>query len=338
MIRHHRHRRQHGPHLVQEMLALPVAPRRMPSLTATCSQILHRVSRQESSRMSETDNDFQEPPRSYERDRGSQRTSRLPTELSTHTEVCEYDEEVGKNARNRHTSRFGQQGAPQFSQTDGVDSKNQGDDAFDPNAEEVITTEKVMEEVSDTLEEAWQLPEAQRKKIIKRLMLKWHPDKNIGNEAFATIITQHVQAELERLELGLPRPSHFDPSNFNFDPRNPFSGSTSFQANFANAYKYFFDQMNQRAKEHKQQRERYQENFSRDYKGDYNFDVPPTFSSTNPQPAQAKRFLKQAQEDLRAADNDYDAHDPAYEWTCFKAHQVSYVHLIISLFLTFFSQ
>jgi len=71
------------------------------------------------------------------------------------------------------------------------------------------------------------------------------------------------------------------------------------------------------------QRERYQENFSREYSaGRTDFNVPPTFSSVNPQPAQAKRFLRQAQEDLRAADNDYDAEEPAFEWVCFKAHQV----------------
>jgi len=188
--------------------------------------------------------------------------------------------------------------------------------------QELDEVEKTMEEVSDTLEEAWKMPEPQRKKVVKRLLLKWHPDKNIGQEAFSTVITQHIQAELERLELGLPRPSHFDPSQFDFDPRNPFSGTSSFQQNFANAYKFFFEQMNQRAKEHREQRERYNENFSREYNGGYNGDMPPTFSSANPQPAQAKRFLRQAQEDLRAADNDYDAQDPAYEWTCFKAHQV----------------
>jgi sacsin len=194
--------------------------------------------------------------------------------------------------------------------------------------EQVITTEQVMNDVSDQLEEAWKLPEAQRKKVIKRLLLKWHPDKNIGNEEFATIIVQHIQAEIERLELGLPRPANFDNGDFDFDPRNPFTSSQSFQQNFASAYKFFFEQMNQRAKEHREQRERYQENFSREYSaggrgGDYNFDVPPTFSSVNPQPAQAKRFLRQAQEDLRAADNDYDAQDPAFEWACFKAHQAA---------------
>jgi len=193
-----------------------------------------------------------------------------------------------------------------------------------------VSCVQVMNDVSDQLEEAWKLPEAQRKKIIKRLLLKWHPDKNIGNEEFATIIIQHIQAEIERLELGLPRPANFDNGQFDFDPRNPFTSSQSFQQNFASAYKFFFEQMNQRAKEHREQRERYQENFSREYssgRGDYNFDVPPTFSSVNPQPAQAKRFLRQAQEDLRAADNDYDAQDPAFEWACFKAHQVGVLHV-----------
>lgn len=237
----------------------------------------------------------------------------------------ETEEDSGYNAAGSFQQDFqaGNNNQRQFNREEpGGDQQGGPDEAFEQPDEETITTEKVMEEVSDTLEEAWKLPEPQRKKIIKRLLLKWHPDKNIGNEAFSTVIIQHIQAELERLELGLPRPSHFDPSQFDFDPRNPFAGSTSFQANFANAYKFFFDQMNQRAKEHKQQRERYQENFSRDYNGEYNFGVPPTFSSANPQPAQAKRFLRQAQEDLRAADNDYDSHEPAFEWVCFKAHQV----------------
>ncbi len=38
----------------------------------------------------------------------------------------------------------------------------------------------VRSEISESLEECWPMEEAQRKKIIKRLLLKWHPDKNIG--------------------------------------------------------------------------------------------------------------------------------------------------------------
>lgn len=233
---------------------------------------------------------------------------------NTTTDVCQYDEEWGPRRATSHQHKQPKYGRDDADETARRSQRRE----YEPrNEEDVITTEKVMEEVSDALEEAWQLPENQRRKVVKRLLLRWHPDKNIGNEEFATIITQHVQAELERLELGLPRPASFDPSQFDFDPRNPFSGSSSFQQNFAQAYKFFFDQMNQRAKEHKQQRERYRENFGQDYSGDSQ-----SAYGSNPQPAQAKRFLRQAQEDLRSTDNDYDALDPSYEWVCFKAHQV----------------
>ena len=198
-----------------------------------------------------------------------------------------------------------------------------------PEAEEGKSLEDLCEEISDALEEACKLPDQQKKKVIKRILLKWHPDKNYGFEALATQVMQHIQSELERIESGMPRPGHFD---FSFDPRNPFSGNDGFQKNFYNAYQFFFDQMNQRAKEHKEQREKYKEHFSQEYsstKEGYNFDVPPSFSSSNPQPAQARRFMRQAQEDLRAADNDYDAREPAFEWVCFKAHQVMHLTSIL---------
>ena len=65
--------------------------------------------------------------------------------------------------------------------------------------DENAAIEDIMNDVSDKLEEAWRLPEKQRKKIIKRLLLKWHPDKNIGAEKLATVIMQHIQSEIDRL-------------------------------------------------------------------------------------------------------------------------------------------
>jgi sacsin len=43
--------------------------------------------------------------------------------------------------------------------------------------------------------EAWELPEAERKKAIRRLYLRWHPDKNpksydLCNEAFKFLKNQ----------------------------------------------------------------------------------------------------------------------------------------------------
>jgi len=187
------------------------------------------------------------------------------------------------------------------------------------------TQEEIMDEISDALEEAWKLPEHQRKKIIKRILLKWHPDKNIGNEQFATEITQHIQYDIARLEQGLPRGGATTAGSGFFSSGNPFAGSSEFQKNFQNAYQYFYEQMNNRAKEHKKNRERYQDNFSKtkdDFKSS-KFNVPPSFSKTNPQPTQAFQFFRQAQEDLKAADNDYNSREPAFEWVCMKAHQAA---------------
>ena len=59
---------------------------------------------------------------------------------------------------------------------------------------------KIFAEISDVLEEAWRLPEERRKKIVKRLFLRWHPDKNLGDETFCKEAFQHIQNEIARLE------------------------------------------------------------------------------------------------------------------------------------------
>ena len=46
---------------------------------------------------------------------------------------------------------------------------------------------------------------------------------------------------------------------------------------------------------------------------------PPTYDMKNPQPTEAKRWLRQAQCDLAASHND---ENNTFVWACFKAHQV----------------
>jgi len=199
---------------------------------------------------------------------------------------------------------------------------------FEFDGNDAMREESVKRDVTESLNAAWQLPEAERRKVVRRLLLRWHPDKNIDDQDFATAITQHIQTELDRLE----GKTGFDdelPEGFSADPRNPFFGSESFQRNFASAFKFYYDEMNSRAREHRAQRERYRENFAREYANTsasfYSAGSnipPPSFASSNPQPAQARRFLRQAQEDLRSASHDLDAPEPSYEWVTFKVYQV----------------
>jgi hypothetical protein len=48
----------------------------------------------------------------------------------------------------------------------------------------------ILREVKEIIKDAWTLPEDERKKVIKRLYKKWHPDKNHGNEAVATKVAR----------------------------------------------------------------------------------------------------------------------------------------------------
>lgn len=49
--------------------------------------------------------------------------------------------------------------------------------------------------------------------------------------------------------------------------------------------------------------------------------VPPSFCTKNPQPCEARRWLRQAEADWGAASNDLSTGNPSYEWACFKCHQ-----------------
>ncbi|XP_015771474.1 PREDICTED: sacsin-like [Acropora digitifera] len=80
-----------------------------------------------------------------------------------------------------------------------------------------------------------------------------------------------------------------------------------------------------RAGTYKSRRREYRESYYRHY-GSWghhqkSWEVPPSFCSRNPQPREARRWLRQASADLEAVDNDINSRKPSYEWACFKCHQ-----------------
>ena len=161
--------------------------------------------------------------------------------------------------------------------------------------------QEIFNEISKLLEDAWKLPEEKRRKIIKRLYLQWHPDKNVGDEAFCSEVCKHIQSETSRLERGVPRGSQ----------QNSDVGPSSSQHGF---YDDFFHSWEARARKHHTQRKgcRAREQFRRS-----------STRAKNPQPGEAKRWLKQAEADIAATENDIVYQRPSYEWACFKCHQVS---------------
>ena len=171
--------------------------------------------------------------------------------------------------------------------------------------------QQIFDEISRTLEEAWRLPKDRRRQIVKRLFLQWHPDKNPGNEVFCTQVFQHIKNEIERLEKGELR------RNCNWSSDNQ---------THRGSYGAFYGFWGRRARQYSTQRQEYRDNFFRHYgTSGYrtrSWHVPPSFCTTNPQPREARRWFRQAEADLAAADNDISTVKPSYEWACFKCHQV----------------
>ena len=157
--------------------------------------------------------------------------------------------------------------------------------------------QEVFDEISDLLEDAWKLPEERRTKIIKRLYLRWHPDKNLGDEEFCTEVCQHIQNETSRLERGELRGS----------------GRSNAEARPSGwPYDDFFTSWGARAREHYTQRQGYQARQQ----------TPRNSHRKNPQPGEARRWFRQAKADVAAVENDIVHGNPSYEWACFKCHQV----------------
>ena len=182
--------------------------------------------------------------------------------------------------------------------------------------------EEVLEEITTTLEEAWKLPEIEKKRVIKRLYLRWHPDKNPPEkEEFCNEVCKHIQVEVQRLYRGLPRQKK---GSYSSSPRyNPYN----------NPFDDLFSNWNTRVKRHFSSRQSYERSYfgsSRSHQsfGRRNFGssrshrswVPPTFEAQNPQPGEANRWYQQAKYDFAASSSDFQS--PSYEWTCFKCHQV----------------
>ena len=178
----------------------------------------------------------------------------------------------------------------------------EGQERSPPERPKRRNQQEVFDEISKLLEDAWKLPEEKRRKIIKRLYLQWHPDKNVGDEEFCTEVCKHIQSETSRLERGEPRGSQ---QSSGIDSSRSQHGS----------YGQFFNCWGERAREHHTQREGYRsrQQFSRN-----------SARARNPQPREARRWLRQAEADIAATENDIVYQRPSYEWACFKCHQVSW--------------
>ncbi|XP_043926906.1 sacsin [Protopterus annectens] len=181
---------------------------------------------------------------------------------------------------------------------------------------------EILKEVTSVLEQAWKLSESERKKIIRRLYLKWHPDKNAENLEIATEVFKHLQNEISRLEK-----QAYSDQNVDRTSRRTYQASSARFQSERFSFQRFYTSWNQEATSHRTDRQQFKEKFSNCSGSAYSprFFVPPTFKSVG-NPVEARRWLRQARANFSAARNDLNKN--ANEWVCFKCYLSTKLALI----------
>ncbi|XP_028446258.1 sacsin [Perca flavescens] len=168
-------------------------------------------------------------------------------------------------------------------------------------------------EIDKCLAEIWNLPGEDRLKAIKRLYLRWHPDKNPNCPLLATEAFKYLKNQIDDLSKGKGKGKTAGSSY-------PSGNSKFSNSNFSNFYQHW----NQEARHHRNSRER----FSRDNHS-YNFW---THNENVPKPnkEEAQRWCRQARCDLKAAHKDVGG--ASTEWCLFKIHQAVEKSLIAATY------
>ncbi|XP_026150527.1 sacsin [Mastacembelus armatus] len=167
-----------------------------------------------------------------------------------------------------------------------------------------ISVAEAKREIDKCLAEIWSLPGEERQKAIKRLYLRWHPDKNLDCPLLANEAFKYLQRRIEELSKGKA-------SGLSSPTRN---------SHFRN----FYSQWNEEAHHHRSNRERFSRRFHSYNFWTHNENVP------KPDTEEARRWCRQARCDLKAANKDTGG--GSTEWCLFKVHQAVEKSLIAAAY------
>ena len=158
--------------------------------------------------------------------------------------------------------------------------------------------EEAKQEILEALRAAWRLPPDLRRKAIRRLYLRWHPDKNPDNVEFANKMMAFL---LEQIKL-MEQKEKENSENFNFEE--------------------MYQRWNQQASRDNATFHNFRSHSSCSYSS-FN---PAMFRSaeayTSPNPTEAKRWLTQAEGDLSTCQHLRAASKPFDAMACFVSQQI----------------
>lgn len=177
----------------------------------------------------------------------------------------------------------------------------------------------ICKEIRVILIEAWTQDELERKRIVRRLMLKWHPDKNPENVVLATKVFQYIQHCIECLMEG-KTPSEYKEKGH--DCTDSKKGGSSYSGFYGGGEEWSRS---------------WYGSYWRRYKESYRSQSPSSgwthFSwsseDTHYEPyhfySEARRWQRQARSDVEDARISLDHGGHANNFICYKAHQVKFL-------------
>ncbi|XP_061173202.1 sacsin-like [Saccostrea echinata] len=170
--------------------------------------------------------------------------------------------------------------------------------------------------IKNIMKDTLNKPLDERKRVWKRLLLQYHPDKHMDDKDYYTKLTQYINSLIQRIENGQSLDYESEDevdSGTGYRGRRKYyrpSGSSFRQEfNFSSFYEHCFNRGKSYAK------------FERAYR-------PPEaehgyfqeFRRRGSQPGQAERWYRQAKYDLDAAQGS-EGQRNTHNWVCFKCHQ-----------------
>ena len=165
---------------------------------------------------------------------------------------------------------------------------------------------EIKDRVLEQLRDAWRLEPSERNTAVRRLYLKWHPDKNLDNLETAKEVFQFLQDQIKLLE------SEDDDSDEGLEGATPRSGS---------GVSASYPRWNQTASAHRDA-----SNWEREHRRSN----PHTTSSFDnareePNPEEGRRWVRQAEVDFKVLCDIHcnASNSKGYCHVCFMAHQVA---------------
>ena len=165
---------------------------------------------------------------------------------------------------------------------------------------------EIKERVLEQLREAWRLEPSERNTAVRRLYLKWHPDKNLNNLETAQEVFQFLQDQIKLLE------DEDDDSDEGLEGATPRSGGCMSAS---------YSRWNQTARTH-----RAASNWERQYRRS-NPHAASSFDSAREElnPEEGWRWVRQAEVDFKVLCDIHctSSNSKGYGHVCFMAHQVA---------------